>query len=475
MRRPNVLVVCADDLGWGDLSCYGAEYETPNIDRLAAGGVRLTDWHANAPICSPTRASILTGKYPHRAGVPGNAPQGRPETNPDPGLSPDQATLPSTLSAAGYRTGAFGKWHLGMTDRDDPLAHGFDESFGFRSGCVDYYSHVMYWAQSQGVDPYHDLWNGREEVHHDGAYLTDLITERATAFIEGDARPTRSDAAEGPGDGDGDGGDGGGDGDGGDGGGETSAGDGEPFFAYVAYSAPHYPLQTPPEYRQRFPDLSGDRRTHAAMVATLDDAVGDLLDALARADVAEETLVVFTGDHGPSREVRNHLDGATRPYRGGSAGPFRGGKFSCFEGGLRVPGIVRYPDRLDGGRTCDALALTMDLCPTVLSYCDVSVPPGLDGEDLGETLTGRASPHDRVFWAFDGQRAVREGDWKLVVDGVEVPTDATDYRFERVDGPHLANLAADESESRNLAADHPKRTTRLTDAATQWYEAVSAD
>ncbi|MFB6151188.1 MAG: sulfatase [Haloarculaceae archaeon] len=448
MAPPNVLLVAADDLGYGDLGCYGAEYATPNLDRLAGEGIRLTDWHANGPICSPTRASLLTGKYPHRAGVPANAPQGRPETDPDLGLPTDQPTLPSVLSAAGYRTGAFGKWHLGMTDRDDPLAHGFDEHVGFRSGCVDYYSHVMYWVQSHGTPPYHDLWDGRTEIRRDGEYLTDLVTDRAVEFLR--AGDDRSD----------------------------------PFFAYVAYSAPHYPLQAPAEYFERFPDLAGDRRTHAAMVATLDDAVGRLLDALDGASVADETLVVFTSDHGPSREVRNHLDGANRPYRGGSAGPFRGGKFSLFEGGTRIPGIVRYPAELPAGETSAGLALTMDVLPTVLDFAGLSVTdgganegsdPGFDGESLRSLLAGGESPHDRAFWAFDDQLAVREGDRKLVVDGLEVPPDADERGFERVAGPHLADLAADPAESTNLAGSEPETVERLTDAGRTWLDSVAGD
>jgi len=138
MSFPNVVVICCDDLGYGDLGCYGAEYHTPNVDALAAGGVRFTDWHSNAPVCSPSRASLLTGRYPQRANVPGNVPSDRSERDPPVGLPPEETTLADVLSAAGYETGAFGKWHLGMTERDDPLAHGFEEFFGFRSGCVDW-------------------------------------------------------------------------------------------------------------------------------------------------------------------------------------------------------------------------------------------------------------------------------------------------------------------------------------------------
>jgi len=182
MPEPNVVVVCCDDLGYGDLGCYDADYATPNVDRLAADGVRFTDWHSNAAVCSPSRASLLTGLYPQGAGVPDNVPSDRPEADPPLGLPPEETTLADLLSGVGYETGAFGKWHLGMTERDDPIAHGFDEHFGFRSGCVDYYSHTMMWLQGNGVPPYHDLWDDREEVWHDGEYLTHLITDRAVGF-----------------------------------------------------------------------------------------------------------------------------------------------------------------------------------------------------------------------------------------------------------------------------------------------------
>jgi arylsulfatase A-like enzyme len=436
MPAPNVVVICCDDLGYGDLGCYGAEYETPNVDRLAAEGVRFTDWHSNAPVCSPTRASLLTGLYPQRAGVPGNAPQGRPETDPDLGLPPDQPTLASTLSATGYRTGAFGKWHLGMTDRDDPLAHGFDEHFGFRSGCVDYYSHTMMWLQARGVSPYHDLWDGREEVWANGEYLTHAITDRAVEFVRD------SD---------------------------------DPFFAYVAYNAPHYPMHAPEEYFERFAHLDDERQTQAAMVAAMDDGVGEIMNALEEAGIADETVVVFTSDHGPSREVRNHFDGSQTPYEGGSTGGHRGHKFSLFEGGTRVPGVVRYPDAVDGGRVCDELAVTMDVLPTVLDYCSVEPPADRDGESLRGVLAGEAeTPHDRVYWSFNEQRAVRDGDWKLTVDPQVVDPDAdTPDVTPTGDDVFLANLADDPAESHNRAADEPRLAEDLEADLRRWREEVT--
>ncbi|WP_136687840.1 sulfatase-like hydrolase/transferase [Halorhabdus amylolytica] len=433
MTRPNVLVVCADDLGYGDLGCYGSDIPTPNLDRLATESVRLTDWHANGPICSPTRASLLTGKYPQRAGMPGNGPEGHPATDPDDGLPTDQSMLATLLGDAGYRTGAFGKWHLGMTDDDDPLAAGFEEFFGIRSGCVDYYSHLQVWLQSHGIPPYHDLWDDRTEIRRNGAYLPHLITERAREFIDGET----------------------------------------PFFAYVAYNTPHYPLHFPPRYADRVSHLEGERARHGAMVSVLDEGIGRLLDGLEDANVDEETIVVFTSDHGPSREIRNHLDGSTRPYRGGSAGQYRGHKFSLFEGGIRIPGIVRYPSEIDGGWTSGELGTTMDLLPTVADYCGIDLPEDCDGHSLRPVLSaGATTPHDRVYWEFRDQAAVRDGDWKLVVDGIEIPPDADTDVFESVDGPHLTNLSEDPGERTDLTDEHPRRATDLASDLREWQTSV---
>ncbi|WP_276256661.1 sulfatase family protein [Halomontanus rarus] len=439
MTRPNVLVILCDDLGYGDLGSYGAEYETTNLDRLAEEGVCFTDWHSNAPVCSPTRASLLTGRYPHAVGMPSNAPQGRPETDTEVGLDPEVATVADLLGDAGYRTAHVGKWHLGSGEMNAPRAHDFDESFGFRSGCVDYYSHTMMWLQGAGVPPYHDLWEDGEEVWRNGEYLTHLITDRTVEFVE------------------------------------EAAGADEPFFGYVAYNAPHYPMHAPEEYFEQVAHLDDpERRRQAAMIAAVDDGIGKILDALERTGADEETLVIFSSDHGPSREVRNHLDSSREPYEGGHTGVFRGEKFSLFEGGIRVPGIVRYPDRIDGGRRCDELACTMDVLPTVLEYCGLTVPEAVDGHSLRRVLEEDAeTPHDRVFWEAGGQLAVREGDWKLLIDPREVDHEEEDASQAPVgSSPFLANLADDPGETTNRAEDRPELRTALEAAVRHWEETV---
>lgn len=432
MSRPNVVVVCCDDLGYGDLGCYGAEYDTPNVDGLAADGVKFTDWHSTAPVCSPSRASLLTGQYPSAAGVPSNVPGKRPREESEHGLPPETTTLAERLCEDGYQTGAFGKWHLGLREDEGPNAHGFDDYFGFLSGCVDYYSHQFVWRQAGDVPPYHDLWEDETEVWHNGEYLTELITDRAVDFFE------------------------------------SAGDDDEPFFTYVAYNAPHYPMHVPEEYLDRYPNLDPDRRVFAAMVAAVDNGVGRIVETLREMDEYEDTIFVFTSDHGPSREVRNHLDGSDEPYMGGRTGGLRGHKGSLMEGGIRVPGIVSYPAEIKGGRVSDEFAVSFDLVPTVLETCDIEAPDPLDGESLRDVLTeNESSPHDRVYWHHRQQLAVRDGDWKLVLDGYAIE--------DQPDDVHLSDLGEDPNERENLAESHPEVVDELERDLRKWHERIEAE
>jgi arylsulfatase A-like enzyme len=371
--RPGVLVLYADDLGWGDVGCFGADdVETPNLDRLCASGVRLPQWYSNSPVCSPSRASLLTGRYPAHAGVEtilGGSRRTR-------GL-PRQETLASELRRRGYRTGIFGKWHLGVDHEFSPLRFGFDESLGFRAGCVDYYSHIYYWGAD---NPVHDLWDGDEEVWLNGEYLTTVLGERASEFLARD--------------------------------------DNRPFFCYVPFNAPHYPMHAPAEYLDRFAHLPGGRRATAAMVAAMDDAIGRILDTLDEHGLREDTFVFFSSDNGPSAESRNWLDGEEVSYDGGSAGGLRGTKGSVFEGGIRVPSIVSWPRRLPAGVDHPGVGVMMDLLPTILDAVD-GEPPHLADVDGRSLLAGLQQPtadtDDRaVFWTHDGQWAVRRGRFKRV-------------------------------------------------------------
>ena len=424
--KPNIVIIYTDDLGYGDLGCTGSDdAKTPHLDRLAEEGVRFTHWYSNSPVCSPSRAALLTGRTPMRAGV-ANILGGKRGT---PGLPADEKTLATLLKPHGYSTALFGKWHLGVADEHRPNAHGFDEFYGFLAGCVDYYSHIFYWGIAGGVDPVHDLWHNDEEVWENGEYITERITERAVEFI-------------------------------------GNAGD-DPFCLYVSYNAPHYPMHAPQKYIDRFPDLPWDRQIMAAMVAAVDDGVGDICQALRDAGIDDDTLVFFSSDNGPSRETRNWLDGTEDPYYGGTAGIFRGHKFSLFDGGIRMPALMRYPARIPGGQVCDGVGAMMDVLPTCLEAAGIDLPDDrvIDGESVLPMVSeGAASPHEQLCWENGNQLAVREGDWKLVLNGR--------LTGDSADEVHLSNLASDPGERVNLAEFEPALTERLSADVQAWYEQV---
>lgn len=414
---PNVVILYSDDLGWGDLPRFGAvELETPFLDSLCETGVRLPQWYSNSPVCSPSRAALLTGRYPAHAGVE-SILGGERGTR---GL-PEQETMASHLRDRGYRTGIFGKWHLGTTPAHSPLAFGFDESFGFRAGCVDYYSHIYYWGSQ---NPVHDLWDGDEEVWDNGEYLTTTIGDRAAEFIARNAE--------------------------------------QPFFLYVPFNAPHYPMHAPQRYVERFAHLPDDRRMVAAMIAAMDDAIGVILNALDAHGVRDDTLVFFSSDNGPSAESRNWLNGEETSYAGGSAGELRGTKGSLFEGGIRVPAMLSWPNGdLAPGTDFSGIGAMMDLLPTILHIIDGHAVKDLDvdGRSLLDELRHpeRGGSKDRtLFWSHDGQWAARHGDLKLVLNAQEgmTPPHAVDEA--------VFDLESDVAEQHDISDAFPEETRELT-------------
>jgi len=429
MKRPNVILIMTDDQGYGDLSCMGSrDVQTPCIDALAASGARFTDWYSNSPVCSPSRAALLTGRYPGNAGVRAILAGHRRAS----GLSPRVPTIAGALKELGYRTGLVGKWHLGTVPQSRPNRQGFDYFYGFLAGCIDYYSHIFYWGMADGrTDPVHDLWEGDREIRDDGRYFTDLVTENAVKYV-------RQAAGEGP------------------------------FLLYVAYNAPHYPMHAPQKYLDRFSRLPRDRQVMAAMISAVDDGVGDLMEELRRSGALDNTLVFFQSDNGPSRETRNWLDGTPDPYYGGATGGLRGHKFSLFEGGLRVPGIFRWPAGIPGGQVIHEPCAAMDVFPTVLKAAGGDPARyELDGRDiLGVLRDGARSPHDAIYWEMDGQTAVRRGRYKLVLDG----------RLVEHEGPvapvFLADLASDPGETVNLAGGMPELAGTMSRDAKAWREGI---
>ncbi len=420
-ERPNVVIILSDDQGWGDVGCYGAEdAQTPHLDALAASGVRLLDFYANAPMCSPTRAALLTGRYPYRCGVP-FVVDSRPGKR---GLAGDEITIAEILRGQGYRTGLIGKWHLGSHRDSLPNNQGFDDFFGFRAGCVDYYSHRFYWGLGAGLPSFHDLWRNEREIDESGAYATDLITRESVRFIE-----------------------------------EQGGG---PFFLVVSYNAPHYPMHAPREYLERFPpDMDPERRMHLALCAAMDDGIGRIAATLERKGLRENTLVFFQSDNGATIEDRAGL--------GGRNAPFRGFKFSLFEGGIRVPAVASWPGVLPAGETRSQPAASMDLFPAIAALCAADPPAArvIDGRNIWPMLAENApSPHERLFWKRYDQAAVREGDWKLVVNGILALGE--EHALQGRDRVFLSNLAEDPREIRNLAGREPRIVENLRRKLRQW-------
>ena len=430
MNKPNFIIFLTDDQGYGDLSCMGAtDFSTPNLDQMAESGVRFTDWYSNSPVCSPSRASLLTGRYPGNAGVRSILEGHRTAT----GLPTEVPTIASALKDVGYYTAMSGKWHLGLAEGSRPQDHGFTDWFGFLAGCIDYYSHIYYWEMNMdGKAQYHDLWENDEGIRRNGEYFTELITEYAIKYIR---RSIELD---------------------------------KPFFLYIPYNAPHYPMHAPEKYLERFPNLKWDRQIMAAMLSAMDDSVGKIIDELKKHDLFDNTITFFQSDNGPSRESRNWLDGNIDPYYGGLTGKLKGHKFSLFEGGIRSPAIINWPKNIPSGQVLNEPGSAMDIFPTFLTAAGVDLNEyESDGKNiLPMVIDGEESPHDSIFWEMNEQTAVRKGKWKLVLDG---------YLIEGVpseDNIHLSDLENDMAESKNLKEKYPQITKELKKIAENWREGI---
>jgi uncharacterized sulfatase len=405
-RPPNVVIIFADDLGYGDLGVYGHPLiKTPRLDRLAAEGLKLTSFYASAPVCSASRYSLLTGRYAVRGGINGAL---MPESRN--GLAPGETTIADLLKSAGYRTGMVGKWHLGNKPGFFPTEHGFESYFGLL------YSNDMIrpWVQT---DAPLRLYRGTEALagEVDNAALIDRYTEEAVSFIR--AHKDRR------------------------------------FFLYLAHSMPHVPLGIPP----RFAGTSANGR-YGDVIEALDWSTGRVLDALRDAGLERDTLVIFTSDNGPWMDMppRMLVDPRVLRTDAGSAGPLRGSKGTSWEGGTRVPFIARWPGRIPAGSVSPGLATTMDLLPTVAAVAGAALPPGrvVDGHDIRAFLDGRGpSPREWFFYYDSGGRleGVRDGRWKL------------HDRYPDKGDPvgELFDLMTDPSERWDVAAAHPAIVARL--------------
>jgi arylsulfatase A-like enzyme len=416
--RPNVVIVYTDDQGSVDANCYGAEdLATPNMDRLAASGVRLTQMLAPSAICSASRAGLLTGQFPARAGVPSNAPSQKGKE----GLPTEKFTIAELLQGAGYATAHVGKWHLGYTPETMPNGQGFDYSFGHMGGCIDNYSHFFYWAGPNR----HDLWRNGEEIWEDGVFFGDSMTREIDGFIENHKE--------------------------------------EPFLIYWAINWPHYPLQGTEKWREHYAGYPDPRGKYAAFVSSTDELLGGLLDKLEATGLRENTIVIFQSDHGHSVEERTFGGG-------GSAGPYRGHKASLFEGGLRVPSIVSWPGGLPKGEVRDQFVTGMDWFPTLAELTESDLPEDsiLDGQSMTAILQdGKAEREQQAYWRLGAhpdtaQWAVREGKWKLLGNAWEkVRPEGTPKLTPDDRKLFLANLQVDIGETINRVDENPKVVERL--------------
>lgn len=406
-RRPNILFIMADDLGYADISCYGRrDYETPNIDGIAKEGLRLMHGYSNSAVCSPTRCALATGRYQYRFPVglheplPGTDTLGLPEGHP---------TLPSLLRSAGYATALIGKWHLGGGPKHSPLRHGYDRFFGLHGGGADYFTHEI------NVPPTgkSQLYDGESPVRRAG-YLTDVLTDEAIREIERQA--VRS----------------------------------QPFFLSLHYTAPHWPWEGPEDeavsktLKNIYHTDGGSFKTYAAMMRSLDGNIGRVLQTLKRLGLERDTIVIFTSDNGGERYS--------------DVWPFVGMKAELLEGGIRVPVIVRWPARIAAGSESDQVMITMDWLPTLLAAAggkpSEQHPP--DGENLLPVLCGEAPVRPRkLFWRFKAneQSAVRDGNWKYLKIG------GNEFLFD---------IVADPRERANLAARHPEVFARLKAEYAAW-------
>ncbi|MBQ9227955.1 MAG: sulfatase-like hydrolase/transferase [Eubacterium sp.] len=427
MKKPNVIIILTDDQGYGDLGCMGSkDLKTPYLDNIAKNGIQFTSMYSASPVCSPSRAALLTGRYPGNAGVRAILAGHRKAS----GLTPKVPTLATALKKEGYVTGICGKWHLGLKAECRPNANGFDEFSGFLAGCLDYYSHIFYYGMADGgSNPTHDLWENGEEVYANGEYLTERITRKSVAFIKRHKE--------------------------------------EPFFLYVAYNAPHYPMHAPEKYLERFPDLPWDRKIMAAMISAVDDGVGEIVHTLEDLGLFDDTLLYFQSDNGPSRESRNWLDGTEDAYYGGTTGKFSGHKFSLFEGGIRIPALLSWGQHLVPD-TIDAPYIATDIFPTVLEACGGNPEDyELDGQSLLPLLrSGEDCTHDYLFWEMEGQTAVRYKNYKLVINGK-----LTENEGERAP-VWLSDLSVDPGEKHNLANEYPELCQKMQAAAMNWRQGI---
>jgi arylsulfatase A-like enzyme len=413
-RPPNVVIVLADDQGYGDAGCYGAkDFATPNLDRLAKEGVRFTDFYVAQPVCSASRAALLTGCYPNRIGIFGALNDRSAH-----GISADEKTLAEVLKPRGYATAIYGKWHLGHRPKFLPTRHGFDDYFGLP------YSNDMWPKHPTEKFPDLPLFEGEKviETNPDQTKLTTWYTERAVKFIEKNKD--------------------------------------RPFFLYVPHSMPHVPLHVSDKFKGK-----SNQGLYGDVIMEIDWSVGEILAALKKHGIDEQTLFIYTSDNGPWLSYGNHA---------GSAGPLREGKMTTWEGGIRLPCLMRWPGHIPAGTVCREAAMTIDILPTVAKLAGAELPKHpIDGLDIWPIVTGKPnakSPHEALYFYWEQHlQAVRSGHWKLhfpheynTLADTPGGKDGKPAKYEKTETPlALYDLESDVGETKNVADKHPDVVRRL--------------
>ena len=412
--KPNIIYIMADDLGWKDVGFHGSDIKTPNLDRLARDGVRLEQFYAQ-PMCTPTRAAFLTGRYPFRYGlqtmvIPASMTYGLPV---------DERLLSQTLKEAGYSTAIMGKWHLGHAKKEFwPKQRGFDYQYGAMIGEIDYYTHTAGGKR--------DWFRNNNPVNEKG-YVTTLLGDDAVKYIE------RHDEAK-------------------------------PFFMYLAFTAPHAPFQAPKKYLDQYKSITDkNRQAYAAMVTAMDDQIGQVVHALEAHGMRKDTLIVFQSDNGGNHNP--HLgEGEIQGSLPASNGPYRGGKGDLYEGGTRVVALANWPGHIKPG-VVDGMMHVVDMYPTLAGLAGADVKKGkpLDGMDVWQTISaGAPSPRKEIVYNIELFRgAVREGNWKLV------------WRTVLPSKVELFNLASDPYEQKNVASDNEKTVQKLEEKIDSYASQMS--
>ena len=434
-RPPNLIVIMVDDMGYAGVSCFGNPYfKTPEIDRLAAEGMRFTDFHSSGTVCSPTRAGLLTGRYQQRAGIEAVIHPASDHPEHLRGLQPSETTFAEALKDAGYTSALIGKWHQGYTENSEsyhPQNHGFDEFVGYHSGNIDFVSHV-------GDHYKHDWWHGRKETQEEG-YTTHLINDYSIDFVRRHAKTDK------------------------------------PFCLYIAHESIHNPVQVPGDPVRRTPqnwdrwkwqEVSQEERIekYRGMTLPIDDGVGRLRETLQELGIAENTFVLFFSDNGPSGDFP-------------SGDPsLRGRKGSVYEGGHKVPAIAWWPGKIQPGSVSSETLISIDVMPTLLKLAGAKTPErSLDGVDTSSVLLQQEKLPSRVlFWASLSNRgsrseAMRDGDWKLVLNHPKAKPGT--FENEQIE---LYHLSADPSEQDDVSARHTDRADRMLKQLKAWYAETQA-